>query len=145
MTTEDLTEKVLESSYFKNANTKAGRYIRNTKSLLDLLKEALNKSNETAGDSKKGVFATLRAKVVTLGRMIKAYSTGEYQNIPKATLLKITAGLIYFVSPLDFIPDIFPVIGLTDDLAVILWIVRSIREDIEAFEDWEKRKTIELV
>lgn len=31
----------------------------------------------------------------------------------------IVAALVYFLSPLDTIPDVLPIIGYTDDLAVI--------------------------
>lgn len=36
-------------------------------------------------------------------------------------------GVVYVLSPLDFVPDIFPVIGQMDDLAIVLMAVEALR------------------
>ncbi len=72
--------------------------------------------------------------------MVKAYVSGQYRIVPWPTILKIVAVLIYFVSPIDVIPDILPIIGLTDDLAIVLWLFRALHEDIENFEAWERNQ-----
>ena len=41
------------------------------------------------------------------------------------TKLIISAALGYFILPVDFIPDFAPIIGFTDDLGVLLLIVRQ--------------------
>ena len=33
------------------------------------------------------------------------------------------AGVVYVLSPLDFVPDIFPIVGQMDDLAIIMMAV----------------------
>lgn len=50
------------------------------------------------------------------------------------------AGLIYFVSPVDLIPDVIPVIGLTDDAVVLGFVIRTVRQELEAFMAWETGK-----
>jgi uncharacterized membrane protein YkvA (DUF1232 family) len=72
--------------------------------------------------------------------MIKAYFSGEYRIIPWSSILKIIAVLIYFISPIDVIPDFLPIIGLTDDLALTIWLFSSLKEDFENFEAWEQGK-----
>ncbi|MFC0183040.1 YkvA family protein [Pseudarcicella hirudinis] len=76
--------------------------------------------------------------------MVKAYVSGDYRIVPWQTIVKIIAVLIYFVSPIDLIPDVLPAIGLTDDLALILWLFNALSGDIRDFELWEKTKA-ELV
>lgn len=92
-----------------------------------------NWSNVNAGTAKERFFI--------LGRLIKAYALGHYREIPWKTLLLIVAAVIYFVNPLDLVPDLIPLTGLTDDFAVLLWVYNSVSNDIEKFIAWEKSNT----
>ena len=47
-------------------------------------------------------------------------------KIPNDKLVLIIAGLFYFVSPFDIVPDFFPFIGFVDDAAVIAMIVSAV-------------------
>ena len=93
------------------------------------LKDA-NWKNVNAGAAKEKFFV--------LGRLIKAYATGQYREVPWKTILLIVAAVIYFVNPLDLVPDIIPLTGLTDDFAVLLWVYNSVSNEIEKFLEWEK-------
>src|SRR5688572_17567215 len=53
-----------------------------------------------------------------LGRLVKAYALGQYREVPWKTMLIIIGALIYFVNPIDLLPDLIPITGLTDDFAV---------------------------
>jgi uncharacterized membrane protein YkvA (DUF1232 family) len=50
----------------------------------------------------------------------------------------IVAALVYFVVPLDMIPDFIPIGGYIDDFALILAIFRKVKEDVVAFQAWER-------
>lgn len=41
--------------------------------------------------------------------------------------LIIAAGGLYVISPLDFVPDIFPIIGWLDDIGVITFVYKRIK------------------
>ena len=56
--------------------------------------------------------------------------------------LVLWVGIIYFVSPLDLIPDAIPVLGYIDDAAVLSLVMAAIRSDLEKFQEWEG--TIEM-
>jgi len=75
---------------------------------------------------------------------VKAYVSGTYRVIPWPTILKIVAVFIYFISPIDVIPDFLPIIGLSDDIALLGWLFSSLASDIEAFEAWEQSGVIKL-
>ncbi|HLT05163.1 MAG TPA: YkvA family protein, partial [Pseudomonas sp.] len=51
-------------------------------------------------------------------------------------LVSIVAGLAYFLSPLDLIPDFLLGVGLLDDVAVLAWIMRTWRGELDAFVAW---------
>ncbi len=80
----------------------------------------------------KGILGTIK----TFIRMVKAYRNGQY-NLPWSTVLMIVAALVYFVVPLDLIPDFIPLGGFVDDFAIVVTIFKKIKEDILDFHAWE--------
>ena len=46
-------------------------------------------------------------------------------DVPLKAKLILSAALGYFILPIDFIPDFAPLIGFTDDLGVLLLILRQ--------------------
>ena len=73
----------------------------------------------------------------TFFRMLKAYFTGRYKEVPVATIVSIIMTLLYVFSPVDLIPDFIPVVGLLDDAAVMGACVASFGSAIKKFEEWE--------
>lgn len=133
-TTDPLLLKVLKSAFFGKAKGKASTYTRDPLNLYKLIKDVLNKSNSIKGEGIAGV----RDRITLLTRLVKAYASGQYKVIPMKTLTRIVAVLIYFMSPIDFIPDFIPILGFTDDVALILWLFNAIEDDLEAFRQWDK-------
>jgi uncharacterized membrane protein YkvA (DUF1232 family) len=99
-----------------------------------LLQQVTSQINNLAG---KGSSPGLMDDLRTLMRMVNAYRLGTYRTVPWPTIGKIVAILVYFVLPLDFVPDVLPVLGFTDDFALIFWALRSFSNDVEAFRAWE--------
>ena len=75
--------------------------------------------------------------------MVHDYATGAYREVPLATIIGILATLIYFVSPVDLIPDTIPVIGYLDDITAIQLLLQTIHYDIERYYMWLVRKSQE--
>jgi len=68
-----------------------------------------------------------------LGRLLKD------TRVPTAEKALFVAAIVYFVSPVDFIPDIFPFIGQVDDIYVIaLTLLRLVNKTDERIvrEHW---------
>lgn len=134
MKNSSLISRILSSIFFKRANAGAVRYARNTKSLLGLIQEAIQKSGGLSGAN----IAVFREQLGIVTRLLKAYSSGQYRALPWKTLIRVIAVLIYFVSPIDILPDFLPIVGITDDIALMLWLFSGIKDDIEKFRDWEQ-------
>ena len=127
--------RILDSKYFKEALRKGEDIIQKDQlGLLNLIKRALLKVTETAANSNLTVVKLLNHYVVLFSQLIKAYLQGSYRKLPAIALAKIAAVLIYFISPFDFIPDVLPIIGFTDDLALVLWVGKSIKNELDEFE-----------
>lgn len=135
MANKSLITRILTSIFFKRANIGAVRYARNTKSLFNLIREALDKSGGLSG---KNVSA-FREQLGVVTRLLKAYASGEYRQLPWKTLIRVIAVLIYFVSPIDILPDFLPIVGISDDIALMLWLFSAVTDDIEKFRQWEQR------
>lgn len=72
-----------------------------------------------------------------------AYWRGEYRAISPKAILSIVAGLMYFLSPLDAMPDWIPGIGMLDDIAVLAWVMKSLDGELNAFRKWRERQSPE--
>lgn len=78
-----------------------------------------------------------RSKLETLLRMARAHIAGEFKAFSWRTILLIVFGLLYFIAPLDVIPDFLPALGYTDDVSIIYFIFQKISDDIARFHEWE--------
>lgn len=83
-------------------------------------------------------FRKVKSKLDVLVRLIKSYTNGGYRNIPWKTIAMILAAIIYFVNPFDLIPDLAPVVGLTDDFSILVWVYSSVQSEIDKFLIWEQ-------
>lgn len=76
-------------------------------------------------------------KQIKLGfEMLKDYKKKNYKNVPWKTIAIITAAIIYFVNPIDLIPDFMGVIGFTDDAIVLGFVFNSLREELVKYCNW---------
>lgn len=128
----------LKSKSFQNALKKAVGIAKNPEKIADLISSVTDKMSDM--DENKKQVSGFFEKVRTLLRMLRSYVNGEYRHIPWKSLLMIIGALIYFLMPIDLIPDIIPVAGLADDISIIFLVFGSINEDIEAFLEYEQSK-----
>lgn len=85
----------------------------------------------------------IREDFHTMLRMVQAWAKREYRTLPWKTLVYVVAAIIYFVNPVDLIPDVLAGIGFIDDAAVAAAVVRAVHEQLDAFRDWESRSRVE--
>lgn len=69
--------------------------------------------------------------------IIQDYWSGEYREIPWASIASIVAALTYILSPIDLIPDPIPVIGLIDDALVLAVCLEFVGSDLKKYEKWK--------
>jgi uncharacterized membrane protein YkvA (DUF1232 family) len=120
---------------FERYKAKAKRLLEDESKVKSLIDVAGDKITSIMSNSAKmGEFAD---QVRLAIRMIKAYVTGEYRDLPWRTLIILVAGVLYFVTPFDLIPDFIPALGFVDDISVIFWIFKSFSDDLDRFQEWE--------
>ncbi len=126
-------EKVEDSSSYRDAKASAADYARDPARLQGLLDRAKRKAR-----AQQRRLAEVWDALMAAMRLLRAYARGDYRDIPWSSLLSIIATVIYFVTPLDLIPDFLLAFGLLDDVALIGWVLTSLKGDIDRFVDWER-------
>jgi uncharacterized membrane protein YkvA (DUF1232 family) len=72
-----------------------------------------------------------------LGRLIIAWIRGRYRTVPWRSIAILGVVVLYMFSPIDLIPDYIPFVGVVDDLAVMGFLIQSLRKDVQRFKAWE--------
>lgn len=131
----DNLDKVKVEQQLEKAKNKAQEFINNPEKAKTILTEAIKKA-----DSAQGPFEKVWEELQLMFGIIKDWMTAEYKEIPKGSILAILGGLVYFVSPIDVIPDFIPGIGYLDDIFVISLVIGQIRADLQKYKLWKENK-----
>jgi uncharacterized membrane protein YkvA (DUF1232 family) len=120
--------------YFEAKKHREGAkgYIDNPKKTEGLLKKAIRKASKT-----QGTLGDAWEKLQLFFDLVHAYSKGEYRNVAPATILTIIGAILYFVSPLDVVPDFLVGLGIVDDAAVISFTLKKLSVEINEFKKWK--------
>ncbi|MCK5781567.1 MAG: DUF1232 domain-containing protein [Flavobacteriales bacterium] len=122
------------TSAFNSALNKATEFIKSPSRVSRLIIEASRKIG-----SNNSSLTKVKNELSTLLRLLKSWGKGDYKNISRKTILSIIAALLYFVNPIDIIPDIIPVFGFTDDATILFFVLNKIRKELDEFENWENQ------
>jgi uncharacterized membrane protein YkvA (DUF1232 family) len=131
---------IVRNVFFDIALKQAARLLGRKRRLLVLLGKFGMKLKDVNWSEIKRV--DLKSKFLVIGRLIKAYALGQYKSVPWKAILLITGAALYFVSPIDLIPDLIPGVGFADDFAILLAIYKSLHDEVEKFLSWEKTQIV---
>jgi uncharacterized membrane protein YkvA (DUF1232 family) len=126
-----------DSLAYKKAKNRAEQYASDPGKLNDLIEKASRKAK-----GKKGPLDTIWTQLMACFRLVKAYAKGTYREIPWSTLVMLVASIIYFVMPIDLVPDFLLGLGLLDDAALLGWTLKTFSSDIDAFVEWESQQSV---
>ncbi|MDK8278334.1 YkvA family protein [Peptostreptococcus anaerobius] len=76
--------------------------------------------------------------VPVMASLVRSYVNKEYTDIPVGSILAIVSALIYFVSPVDLMPDSIPGIGYLDDAAIITTCWKLVESDVDEYQMWRQ-------
>lgn len=133
------SDKEKMQGLFEQFNSKATKLLKDTEKLQNTLKRAFDKALKNEGPIAE-VFNDLKL----LFSLVKDYTSGAYREIPYGSIIAAVAGILYFLSPIDFIPDFIPGIGLVDDVFVLGFVFKKIHGDLQKYKEWREKKNYEL-
>ena len=70
--------------------------------------------------------ARVAAKLPFAEDLLAAYYCAFDQTTPFQVRAALVGALAYFVLPFDFVPDVLPLLGFTDDAAILLTALRMV-------------------
>ncbi len=88
---------------------------------------------------KSGVLSEMADTISDFFGMVRDYASRKYTEVPIRTIAAIGGALLYFISPIDLIPDFIPVLGLTDDAAVLALCLKMCRDDVLEYRKWKSQ------
>ena len=130
----DKSKRATESKSFAKAKNKTEEYINDDKKLSHLIGAATKEANGISGP-----FTEIRTSVLAVFRLIKSYAKGAYTTIPWQSLVMLVASVVYFVMPVDFIPDFIVGLGFAEDAAILGWTIKTFESGIDDFIEWEEK------
>lgn len=110
--------------------------IKQEQKVVDLLQKVGKKLAKLADNPRVKM---LTGPVMIFIRMIKAHFSGQYK-IAFTTLGLIVLAMVYFLSPVDLIPDFLGFFGFADDLSIVLAVYAKVKDEVDGFLEWEKNR-----
>jgi uncharacterized membrane protein YkvA (DUF1232 family) len=102
------------------------------------VEKVVNKSEELQKKfGAKGPLARFIEDGQLLIAIVKDYWSGAYRQIPYGSIASIVFTLIYVLNPFDIVPDMLPLIGQLDDVAIMGACLVLVEQDLHKYKDWK--------
>lgn len=124
--------------WLRTARKRAEGYVARPERIGGLLDAATSKLKR--GDSK--FFSQFWLQLRAVLRLLRAWWTGDYRQLSRTTVITLLAAVIYFVMPIDAIPDWIVGVGFLDDAYVLGWAVNAVRKELDEFLRWEAARAV---
>ena len=72
--------------------------------------------------------------------LIRDYRSGAYKDIATWAIVAVVFGLLYLINPAELIPDVIPVVGYLDDVAVMVLILKLVKVELDKYAAWRRKR-----
>lgn len=118
---------------------KAKKYIKDHKRLTTLISKSLKKITNLKDKEKR---KELMGDFYLSMQLVKDWSTGKYKGVSITSVIKIVAGILYFVMPIDAIPDFLLGTGLLDDFTIISYLLVGLKSDLDKYKIYKEKTSL---
>ncbi len=126
--TEEDGEKELKKGY-----KRAEKLLKDEDKMETFLYRLENKLNKVP------IGGEILSMIPVMISMLRSYIKKEYKDIPIGTVIALISALLYWLAPLDIIPDALPVAGYVDDATVVAACLKLINDDLKEYKEWRKK------
>ncbi|WP_083413047.1 YkvA family protein [Bacillus massilinigeriensis] len=130
-----LGRKRIEKGY-RNYIGEAKDYVRDPKKTDRLISAARKKATHRRS-SLKDVWKSLSLLI----ELVRSWRKGEYRKVSVKTIVTIVAALLYFVSPIDIVPDFLIGLGIVDDVAVLGYVLKQVSDELSDYAIWKQERS----
>ncbi len=123
------------NEFIEKKRKKAEKLIANEKKFDEFLLNLEEKLKTLPGGA-------VLSKIPVLVSMVKSFVKKEYVEIPMNSITSVVAGLLYFLLPIDIIPDSVPVVGYADEAVIFALILKGVQEDLDRYLEWRDGVTV---
>ena len=128
----DAIDEKKASEFYKENSAEAEEILKDEAKMEELI-EKVDEVYKTVPASE-----TALSYIPLMMSLVKDHVKKEYTKTSQASMVSVVVALMYFVSPLDLIPDTIPMAGYVDDAVVISGCLALIRDEIEEYIAWSK-------
>ncbi|MBP3693744.1 MAG: DUF1232 domain-containing protein [Thermoguttaceae bacterium] len=75
--------------------------------------------------------------------LLQDYAAGKYTNVSASTIALLTLTAAYVICPLDAMPDLLPMVGFGDDIALLGATLVKVRGELGPYLEWRKKEKAE--
>jgi uncharacterized membrane protein YkvA (DUF1232 family) len=118
-------------------NKKASELVNDKSKTLSKIEEGLK-----IASANKGALNDVRSQLLLLFSLTKDYAKGNYVDIPKTTIVSVLAALLYFISPIDLVPDFIVGMGFLDDAFVLGFVYKRVSKELLKYQVWKAQQKI---
>ena len=126
--TEEDGQKELEKGY-----KRAKKLLKDEDKMETFLYRLENKLNKVP------IGGEILSMIPVMISMLRSYIKKEYKDIPIGTVIALISALLYWLAPLDIIPDALPVAGYVDDATVVAACLKLINDDLKEYKEWRRK------
>ena len=107
----------------------------------DDMEDLLGKESTAERLSQKAGFLSQYWEAIkTSFSLIRDWFSGSYDKIPGRMIASLAGALIYFISPVDLIPDWIPMAGFLDDAAILAAVFKLSEADLKFYRRWKRKQ-----
>ena len=125
---------------FNQAYKLAKELFKHKDQIKEVLVNTTKKQSENNDRLDKGLLHDLKM----LKAMLKDYLSGKYK-FSSRTIIYVVAGLLYFVSPVDLIPDFILGLGFVDDAAILAMVIKRIKTELDKYKELNIFDEVEVI
>ncbi len=119
--------------YMKNNFGKRAKFLVQDK---EKTAETVNEAIKKAKAKNEGPIFDILHKALLMFSLVKDWAKGDYREVPLGSIIAIVVGILYFLSPIDLIPDFLPG-GYIDDALVLGLVFKQTGYDLEKYKSWK--------
>ena len=114
---------------------RAEELLQNSEKSIQTIEKAYEKSKRL-----KGPLDQVWEQLQLIFQLFRDWFQGNYREIPFKSIIVLLAAVLYFLSPIDLIPDLIPLSGLIDDAGILALVISQFQSDLDNYQIWKSKQ-----